>query len=135
MTSDQRPATVGDMNELSRRIDALAQDGQAKTDQMKQMAEMLANIRDYTKPDEVELEGEIAEDVEDQELTEEERQRIADEHTRKVVTDVMEDYLSIQQEAEDQRRAAMQNTMNPWVPVLVAIIVSLLIGMVLLLTR
>ena len=135
MTSDQRPATVGDMNELSRRIDALAQDSQAKTDQMKQMAEMLANIRDYTKPDEVELEGEIAEDVEDQELTEEERQRIADEHTRKVVTDVMEDYLSIQQEAEDQRRAAMQNTMNPWVPVLVAIIVSLLIGMVLLLTR
>ncbi len=140
MSEEQRPASVGDLAELSKRLDALAKDNQAKTEQMKQMAEVLVEIRDYTKPEELELEGELAEqeaeDVEEHELTDEERQRIADEHTRQVVSDVMGDYLAKQQEAEEQWNAAQQsNAINPWIPVLVAIIVSLVIGLVLVLTR
>ncbi|MDO4798082.1 MAG: hypothetical protein Q4A01_08700 [Coriobacteriales bacterium] len=135
MSEEQRPASVGDLNELSRRLDALAKDNQAKTDQIKQMAEVLVEVRDYTKPEELELEGEIAEDVEEPELTDEERQRIADEHTRQIVTDVMGDYLAKQQEADEQWAAAQRGAINPWIPVLVAIIVSLLIGLVLVLTR
>jgi hypothetical protein len=136
MTADQRPANVADLTELSRRLDALAKDNQAKTEQMKQMAEVLVTIRDYTKPDEVELEGELAEDVEERELSEEERQQIADEHTRKIVSDVMGDYLAKQQDAEERERAAQQPAINPWVPVLVAVIASLAIGLiVVVLTR
>ncbi len=139
MSAEQRPATVGDMAELSRRVDALAQDNQAKSEQLKQMAELLVDIRDYTKPDELELEGELAgeeaEDVETPELTDEERQAIADEHTRQIVSDVMGDYLTKQQAAEEQRKAEAPSPMNPWIPVLVAVIVSLVIGMVLVLTR
>ena len=135
MTSDQRPATSAEVNELSRRLDLLAKDNQEKTEQMKQMAEVLVAVRDYTKPDEVELEGEVAEDVEEQELSDEERQRIADEHTRKIVSDVMGDYMSKQQEELAAREAARSTEEKPglasnvWIPALIAIIVSL-IGLV-----
>lgn len=147
MSADQRPSTVADVAELSRRLDALAQDNAAKTEQMKQMAEILMDIREYTKPDVPELEGELAEpeaeDVEPPELSEEEKQRLADEHTRQVVSDVMGEYLTKQQQAADERearqlaaqQATQQNPMAMWVPVLVAIIVSLLIGLVVILTR
>lgn len=144
MSGDQRPSTVADVAELSRRLDALAQDNAAKTEQMKQMAEALYDIREYTKPDVPELEGELAEDVEEHELTEEERQRIADEHTRQIVSDVMDDYLAKQREADEAREAreraeqqdlSQRNTLAMWVPVLVAIIVSLIIGLVILLLR
>lgn len=150
MTSDQHPATVAELAELSRRLDALVQDNQAKTEQMKQMAEVLLTIRDYTKPDELELEGEVAddaEDVEEPELTEEERQAIADEHTRKIVSDIMGEYAAKQREADAQRDAAHEvemeairkqsqpSMLNPWIPVLVAIIASLVIGLVVILTR
>lgn len=135
MTSDQRPATSAEVTELSRRLDLLAKDNQEKTEQMKQMAEVLVAVRDYTKPDEVELEGEVAEDVEEQELTDEERQRIADEHTRKIVSDVMGDYMTKQQEENAAREAARSAESRPglassvWIPALIAIIVSL-IGLV-----
>lgn len=146
MTSDQHPATVADVAELSRRIDLLAKDNQTKTEQMSQMVEMLTSIREYTRPDELELEGELAdqdaEDVEQPELTEEERQRIADEHTRQIVSDVMGGYMAKQREeqlARESERAASQvpqaSPINVWVPVLVAIIVSLLMGIVVILTR
>lgn len=146
MSAESRPASAVELAELARRLDVLAQDNQAKTEQMKQMNELLASIRDYTKPDEVELEGELAEqeaeDVETPELTDEERQRIADEHTRKIVSDVMGSYMS-QQRAEQEAREARQvaqrdpqaNPMAAWVPVLVAIIVSLVIGIVVLVLR
>ncbi len=135
MTSDQHPATSAEVAELSRRLDLLAKDNQEKTEQMKQMAEVLVAVRDYTKPDEVELEGEVAEDVEEQELTDEERQRIADEHTRRIVSDVMGDYMSKQREEMVAREAARGNeerqrsATGAWIPALVAIIVSL-IGLV-----
>lgn len=146
MTSDQHPATVADVAELSRRIDLLAKDNQAKAEQMGQMVEMLTNIREYTRPEELELEGELAdqeaEDVEQPEMTEEERQRIADEHTRQIVSDVMGGYMAKQREeqlARESERAASQvpqaSPINVWVPVLVAIIVSLLMGIVVILTR
>ena len=97
----------------------------------------------FLRPDELELEGELgepeAEDVpEEPELTDEERQRIADEHTRQVVSDVMGDYLKRQQEADAEflaQQNASDQSLNPWIPVLVAIIVSLVIGLVLVLTR
>lgn len=135
MTSDQRPASSAEVAELSRRLDLLAKDNQEKTEQMKQMAEVLVAVRDYTKPDEVELEGEVAEDVEEQELTDEERQQIADEHTRKIVSDVMGDYMTKQQEELAAREAARGAEERPglatnvWIPALIAIIVSL-IGLV-----
>ena len=143
-SGDERVATAADMAELARRIDLLAQDSQTKNEQLRHMAETITAIHEYTRPDELELEGELgepeAEDVPvEPELTEEERQRIADEHTRKVVSDVMGDYLTRQQEAEAmrlaQQAASQQSTMSPWIPVLVAIIVSLAIGLVLVLTR
>lgn len=140
MSADQHPASSVEVAELARRIDALAQDNQAKTEQMKQMAELLVDIRDYTKPEELELEGEVAdpdvEDVEVPELTDEERQQIADEHTRKIVSDVMGDYMTKQR--EEQAATANKQAANPmamWVPVLVAIIVSLIIGLVVIVTK
>lgn len=151
MGDAERPATTQEVAELARRIDILAQDNQAKTEQLKQMAEMLVSIRDYTKPDELELEGELAEqeveDAEDAALTDEERQRIADEHTKRIVSDVMGDYLTRQQAELAQRDAALEaqrvamekasqhNPLASWVPVLVAIIVSLIMGLVVILTR
>lgn len=136
LSGETRAASAADVADLARKVDALAQDNQAKTEQMRQMAEVLVTIRDYTKPDEVELEGELAEDVEEEPLTDEERQRIADEHTRQIVSDVMDGYLTRQQqEAEERKAQEKDTTMNPWIPVLVAVIVSLVIGMVLVLTR
>lgn len=152
VSGEQRPANAADVAELYRRLDALAQDSQAKTEQMKQMAELLGTIRDYTKPDELELEGELAEqeaeDVEEHELTEEERQRIADEHTRQIVSDVMGGLLSKQRaedeaarkaELEAQKLAAQQapqsNPISVWIPVLAAVIVSLVIGLIVILVN
>lgn len=143
LSGDTRAATAADMAELARRIDLLAQDSQAKNEQLRVMTEAITAIREYTKPDELELEGELgepeAEDVpEEPELTDEERQRIADEHTRQVVSDVMGDYLKRQQEADAEflaQQNASDQSLNPWIPVLVAIIVSLVIGLVLVLTR
>lgn len=138
MTSEQRPATTAEVAELARRIDVLARDTQTKTDQMKQMNELLTTIRDYTKPDEIELEGELAEqeaeDVEDHELTDEERQRIADEHTRQIVSDVMGDYLSRQKAEQDAReaeqRAKKDETPMPLLPLVVVVILSLVVAII-----
>lgn len=150
LSDENRPASAGEVAELARRLDVLAQDGQQKSEQLKQMAEMLVNIREYTKPDELELEGELAdqdaEDVEQTELTEEERQRIADEHTRQIINDVMGGYMEKQREEQDARearhaaeqaaaRAQQPSPMSAWVPVLVAIIVSLVIGLIVIVTR
>lgn len=150
LSADNRPASAAEVAELARRLDVLAQDNQSKGEQMKQMAELLVSIRDYTRPDELELEGELAEqeaeDVEEPELTEEERQAIADEHTRQIVSDVMGGFLSKQREEQDERearraaelaaqQAQQPNPMATWVPVLVAIIVSLVIGLVVIVTR
>ena len=134
MEGNTRPASVQELQDLSKKLDALAADGASKTEKLNQMSEILNNIRDYTKPEEVELEGEVAdevEDVEETELTDEERQAIADEHTRKIVSDVMGEYAARQIE----ERRSEQPPMNPWIPVLVAVIVSLVIGLIVIVTR
>lgn len=150
MSDEQRPASTHEVAELARRLDVIVQDNQSKTEQLRQMSELITTIHANTKPDEIELEGELAEqdaeDVEETELSDEERQRIADEHTRKIVSDVMGDYMTRQrkeQEARDARREAQraaqqpqrQNTTSVWIPVLVAVIVSLIMGLVVVLTR
>ena len=149
MSAKDHPASASEVAELARRLDVLAQDSQQKNEQLKTMTELLTNIRDYTKPDELELEGELAEqeaeDVEDSELTEEERQRISDEHTRQIVSDVMGSYMEKEREereASERRVAERAQHMAPqtpnfmiWIPVLVAVIVSLVIGLVVILTR
>lgn len=146
MSDEQRPASTHEVAELARRLDVIVQDNQSKTEQLRQMSELITTIHENTKPDEIELEGELAEqdaeDVEETELSDEERQRIADEHTRKIVSDVMGDYMTRQrkeQEAREAQRAAQQpqrqNTTSVWIPVLVAVIVSLIMGLVVVLTR
>lgn len=146
MSDANRAASAAEVAELARRLDVLAQDNQTKGEQLKTMTDLLVSIRDYTKPDELELEGELAEqeaeDVEETELTDEERQRIADEHTRQIVSDVMGTYLTKQREEQEAREArhaaeapAPTNPMAAWVPVLVAIIVSLVIGLIVIVTR
>lgn len=150
MSDENRPSSAAEVAELARRLDILAQDGQQKSSQMSEMLDLLTSIRDYTRPDELELEGELAdqdaEDVEEPELTDEERQRIADEHTRQIVSDIMGGYMARQKEEQDERearrtaeQAALQaqqpNPMATWVPVLVAIIVSLVMGLIVVLTR
>ena len=141
LTGTTRTATSTDVAELRGRLDALAQDSQQKGEQLAQMAEAIAQIREYTQPEELELEGEVADDTEDvdqHELTEEEKQQIADEHTRQIVSSVMEEYLGTQDEGHDrdaQLASRSASTVNSWIPVLVAVIVSLLIGLVILLVR
>lgn len=141
LSGTTRTASSADVAELRGRLDALAQDSQQKGEQLAHMAEVLAAIHDYTKPEELELEGEVAddtEDVEQHELTEEEKQALADERTRQIVSSVMEEYLGnqdVDQAEETQLGASSAGIINPWIPVLVAVIVSLLIGLVILLVR
>ena len=148
-SAENHPASANEVAELARRLDVLAQDSKQKNDQLKTMTDLLVSIRDYTKPDELELEGELAdqeaEDVQEEELSEEEKQRIADEHTRQIVSDVMGSYMEKEREereASERRVAEQAQHMAPqapnfmiWIPVLVAVIVSLVIGLVVILTR
>jgi len=132
-------ASKEDVAELSRRLDVLATRGVSQSEQLERMSEVLSNIRDYTKPEELELEGEVAddaEDVEQSELTDEERQAIADEHTRKIVSDVMSEYAARAIGDEGKRREA--GPYNQWLPViisLVAVIAILVIGIIVLVNR
>lgn len=141
LSDTMRPASAKEMAELRARLDVLAQDSQTKTKQLTQMSEMLNSIHEYTKPDELVLEGEVAddaEDVEEPELTEEERRQQEDERTRKIVSDVMSEYAAMQyEEREQERQIASQSgsALNAWIPVFVAVIISLLIGLVVILTR
>ena len=141
LSDTMRPARAKEIAELRTRLDVLAQDSQTKSKQLAQMSEMLNSIHEYTKPDELVLEGEVAddaEDVEEPELTEEERRRQEDERTRKIVSDVMSEYAAMQyEEREQERQIAAQSgsALNAWIPVFVAVIISLLIGLVVILTR
>ncbi len=131
LSGTTRMATNADVQEINARIEALAQDSQRKTEQLAQMADVLEVIREYTKPEELILEGEIADDAEDvelePELTPEEMQRLADERTRQIVSDVMEEYAA--KHADENK--GISNAQ--WIPILAAIIVSLIIGLVVIL--
>lgn len=131
-SSEETAQTAIQLAQLSQKVDALAADNIAKGEQMKQMAELLVNIRDYTKPEEMELEGEVtdeAEDVEQTELTDEEKQAIADEHTRKIVTDVMATY----DKRQEERAAAQHTSQEPTsqlMPTLIIAGVALVIALI-----
>lgn len=131
MTGDKRPATASEVADLARKLDVLAQDSQTKTAQMKQMAEAIGKIQEYTKPEEVEVEGELAEpEIESpKELTDEEKQQQADERTRKIVSDVMDGYLEKSQEQKAEKN------LNPWTPALIVLVACLIVIMVVVLTR
>ena len=126
-------ASKEDVAEIARRLDVLATRDLTRAEQLEHMGELLSNIRDYTKPNELELDGEVAddaEDVEEPELTDAERQEIADEHTRRIVSDVMKEYAA--RTLETGGSQGKETTLNPWIPVLVAVIVSLVIGIIIL---
>ena len=131
MTGDQRPATAAEVADLAKKLDVLAQDSQAKALQMKQMAEAISDIHGYTKPEEVEIEGELAYPEIDtpKEPTEEERQQQADERTKKIVSDALDDYLS---KAQDQKP---ERAMSPWVPALIVLAACLAVILVVTLTH
>lgn len=143
LSGETRAATTQDVDELRGRLDALAQDSQQKGEQLAHMADLLASIREYTKPDEFVLEGEVAEDAEDvesDEPTEEELQRMADERTRQIVSDVMEEYASKQRaEREEMQRWAESNEPDTrsimMIAVSVAVVVLAVAIIVLLVTR
>ncbi|MGI6754472.1 MAG: hypothetical protein ACOX4F_00345 [Atopobiaceae bacterium] len=120
MSADQRPASVAEVAELAKKLDILAQDGQAKTLQMKQMSEALEKIQEYTKPEEIELEGELADPELEAAREAEEKQHEADERTRQIVSDVIGSYLS-QQKEEPEKPA-----INPWVPAVIVLAACLI---------
>ncbi len=140
LSGTTRVATDADIAEIRGRLDAIAQDSAQK-------GEVLAirAIYDYTKPNELVLEGEVADDAEDVEEevpSEEELQRQADERTRQIVSEVMEEYATRQREErmrELEREAMLddhtRDTLNPWTPVLVAVILSLVIAVSVYLMR
>ena len=114
LSGDTRAATSADLAELNGKLDALAQDSRQKGEQLTQLADAIAVIREYTKPDTLELEGEIADDAEDVEPSEEELQRQADERTRQIVSDVIAEYASKQraEREEELLRASEENKSN-----------------------
>jgi hypothetical protein len=138
-SSEQTVQTAVQLANLAAKVDALAADNIAKGEQMKQMAEMLVNIRDYTKPEEMELEGEVQDDAEDvvaAELTDEEKQAIADEHTRKIVSDIMATYDKKQEEraAHFPKREASNQLIPAFVVAGVALLIAL-IALIAILTK
>lgn len=133
----QRPASVSEVQELSKKLDVLAKDSQTKSEQISKMAETLQSIQKNTEPETVEVEGELAdpaiEDAHDAEPTEEEKERQAAERTKKIMTDVMNEYAAAHPTPAPTPPAPQQQQVSPWIPVLVAAIVSLAIGLVVLL--
>ncbi len=145
LSGTTRVATDADIAEIRGRLDALAQDSAQKGEQLAAMTDSIRAIYEYTKPNELVLEGEVADDAEDVEEevpSEEELQRQADERTRQIVSEVMEEYATRQREErmrELEREAMLddrsRDTLNPWTPVLVAVILSLVIAVSVYLMR
>ncbi len=106
MSAADRPASVDEVRNLSQKIDALAADSQFKAEQLRALAEAVDVIKSNTSPEEVELEGEIAEPEleEPEELTEEEK-------TRRLISEVMDEYAAKSRavEPEEPRRQSL-----PW---------------------
>lgn len=137
ITSEQRPASVAEVQELSKKLDVLAQDSQAKAEQINKMSEMLTAIQKNTEPETVEVEGELAdpaiEEAQNAEPSEEEKERQAAELTKKIMTDVMNEYAAAHPTpAPTPATPPQQQQMSPWIPVLVAAVISLVVGIIVL---
>lgn len=128
LSGETRAATTADLAELHGKLDALAQDSRQKGEQLAQLADAIAVIREYTQPETLELEGEIADDAEDVELSEEELQRMADERTRQIVSDVLSEYATQQRaEREEELQRASEANASPRFPLsIIALFVSII---------
>lgn len=137
MTDQQRPASVAEVANLSKKLDLLAKDSQMKSEQLKRMNEAIAHIRKNTEPETVEVEGELAdpaiEEAKSPQLSEEEKERQEEERTRKIMTDVMNEYAAAHPAPAPEPAPTPAPQMSPWLPVLVAVIVSLVMGIVVIL--
>lgn len=133
MTAADRPATVSALQELSKKLDAVAADGAAKNEQLKALAASIAKIEANTTPETVEVEGELAdpaiEEAKDA-LEEERREAERDERTRKIINEAMDSYL---QKAKPAEPAPAPQQNNMLLPILVSAVVALAIGLIVLL--
>lgn len=137
LSDDKRPASIGELEELSKKLDVLAKDSQAKAEQIGKMTEMLQAIQKNTEPETVEVEGELAdpaiEEAQNAEPSEEEKERQAAELTKKIMTDVMNEYAAAHPTpAPTPAAPPQQQQMSPWIPVLVAAVISLVVGIIVL---
>lgn len=135
MSADQRPASKGELAELSKKLDALAADGAAKNEQLKSLVETVAQIKTYTEPESVEVEGELAdpaiEEAKDA-LEEERKEAERDERTRKIINEVMDSYIEKSKPAEPAP-ATQPPQSSVLLAVLAAAVVALVIGIVVIL--
>lgn len=133
MSAQDHPATMTELAELSRKLDAVAADGAAKNEQLKALAASIAKIEANTTPETVEVEGELAdpaiEEAKDA-LEEERREAERDERTRKIINEAMESYIEKSKPQQTQPQAPQQNML---LPVLASAVVALVIGLVILL--
>lgn len=136
MTAEQRPASAGDLAELSKKLDALAADGAAKNEQLKKLAETIDQIKGFTEPESVEVEGELAdpaiEEAKDA-LEEERREAEQDERTRKIISEVMDSYIERSKPADPPQQTSQGQGTTILLPVLAAAVVALVIGIVIIL--
>jgi|GEM_PF-1576759 hypothetical protein len=133
MSAQNHPVTMTELEELSRKLDAVAADGAAKNEQLKALAASIAKIEANTTPETVEVEGELAdpaiEEAKDA-LEEERREAERDERTRKIINEAMESYIEKSKPQQSQPQAPQSNVL---LPVLASAVVALVIGLVILL--
>lgn len=131
VSAEERPARAADMEELSKKLDAIVRDGAAKTEQLHDLAQTVEKIRGYTEPETVEVEGELAdpaiEDARDA-LEEERREAARDERTKRIISETMDSYLTMSQARQPQQTQA-----TVIMVVLVAAVVVLVVGVLALL--
>lgn len=128
MTADDKPVSQSDLADVAKKLDAIVADGAAKNEQLKTLSETVDKIRGYTEPEDVEVEGELAdpaiEEAKDA-LEEERREAERDERTRKIINEAMDSYI--------ERNKSQQPQQSSVVPALVAAVVALVIGIVVIL--
>lgn len=128
MTADDKPVSQSDLAGVAKKLDAIVADGAAKNEQLKALSETLEKVRGYTEPEDVEVEGELAdpaiEEAKDA-LEEERREAERDERTRKIINEAMDSYI--------ERNKGRQSQQSSVVPALVAAVVALVIGIVVIL--
>lgn len=129
MTADDKPVSQSDLADVAKKLDAIVADGAAKNEQLKALSETVDTIRGYTEPDDVEVEGELAdpaiEEAKDA-LEEERREAERDERTRKIINEAMDSYIERNKGQQPQQGSSV-------VPALVAAVVALVIGIVVIL--
>lgn len=113
VSGDDRAARASEVAELSKKLDAIVADGAVKNEQLKSLAQTVEQIKGYTEPESVEVEGELAdpaiEEARDA-LEEERREAERDERTRKIISETMDSYLAKNQTQQPQPTQGQNNT-------------------------